>query len=231
MARRKTKKMKLSPKATLLLAVLVMIYTLARPYLVPAVSIDEVPEYDGIPYVEIDGNQPGFEEKDLTEKSYESYSLLDGLGRCGAAVACIGLDLMPTGERESISSVYPSGWDQNQYDFVDGKSLYNRCHLIGYQLTGENANEENLITGTRYMNVDGMLPFENAVAEYIEYTGNHVLYRVTPIFKGVELVARGVQMEAYSVEDNGAGICFNVFCYNVQPGVVIDYATGSNWAA
>ena len=141
------------------------------------------------------------------------------------------MDLMPTEERESISKVKPTGWVQNQYDFVDGGNLYNRCHLIGFQLTGENANEKNLITGTRYMNVEGMLPFENQVADYVASTGNHVLYRVTPAFVDTELVARGVEMEAYSVEDQGRGVCFHVYCYNVQPGVEIDYATGENWEA
>ena len=143
-------------------------------------------------------------------------------------MACIGKDLMPTDDRESISQVKPTGWKQKQYDFVDGKSLYNRCHLIGFQLTGENANKENLITGTRYLNVEGMLPFENMVADYIKETGNHVLYRVTPVYDGDDLVARGIQMEAYSVEDGGEGVCFHVFCYNVQPGVIIDYATVEN---
>ena len=161
----------------------------------------------------------------------EYYSELDSLGRCGVAEACVGVDLMPTEERESISKVKPTGWVQNQYDFVDGGSLYNRCHLIGFQLTGENANEKNLVTGTRYMNVEGMLPFENQVADYVASTGNHVLYRVTPAFVDTELVARGVEMEAYSVEDQGRGVCFHVYCYNVQPGVEIDYATGENWEA
>jgi DNA-entry nuclease len=155
--------------------------------------------------------------------------MLDSLGRCGVAIACIGQDIMPVEERGSIGQVKPSGWHTVKYDIVDGKYLYNRCHLIGYQLTGENANEENLITGTRYLNIEGMLPFENMVADYVKETENHVLYRVTPIFDGENLVASGVQMEAWSVEDEGDGICFNVYCYNVQPGVVIDYATGKNW--
>ena len=158
-------------------------------------------------------------------------AVAETLRRCGVAYACVGVDLMPTEERESISKVKPTGWVQNQYDFVDGGSLYNRCHLIGFQLTGENANEKNLITGTRYMNVEGMLPFENQVADYVASTGNHVLYRVTPAFVDTELVARGVEMEAYSVEDQGRGVCFHVYCYNVQPGVEIDYATGENWEA
>ena len=164
----------------------------------------------------------------MTEESYETYSPLDELGRCGVAQANIGLDLMPTEKRGSIGQVKPSGWQTVKYDIVDGKYLYNRCHLIGYQLSGENANRENLITGTRYMNVEGMLPFENMVADYVKETENHVLYRVTPVFEGSELVARGVQIEALSVEDNGDGICFNVFVFNVQPGIVIDYATGDS---
>ena len=194
-------------------------------------DLSTIPEYSGEAYVAINGNKPNFEEKDLTTESYEFYSELDHLGRCGVTVACLGQDLMPTEERESISHVKPSGWVQGQYDFVDGKSLYNRCHLIGFQLAGENANEKNLITGTRYMNTIGMLPFENMVADYIKETDNHVMYRVTPIYDGDNLVASGVQMEGYSVEDEGDGIYFNVYVYNVQPGVEIDYATGENQAA
>ena len=193
-------------------------------------DLDTIPEYSGEAYVAINGNEPDFAEKDLTTKSYEFYSELDHLGRCGVTVACLGQDLMPTEDRESISYVKPSGWVQGQYDFVDGNSLYNRCHLIGFQLAGENANEKNLITGTRYMNTIGMLPFENMVADYIKETGNHVMYRVTPIYDGDNLVASGVQMEGYSVEDEGDGIYFNVYAYNVQPGVEIDYATGENQA-
>lgn len=189
----------------------------------------QVPEYSGEPYAEIDGNIPSFTREMMTSKSQESYIELDLLGRCGPAFANIGRDLMPSEERQSIGMIKPSGWHTVRYDdIVEGKYLYNRCHLIGYQLTGENANELNLITGTRYMNTEGMLPFENRVAEYVSITGNHVLYRVTPIFKGRELVARGVQMEALSVEDDGKGICFNVFVYNVQPGITIDYATGES---
>lgn len=191
-------------------------------------SLDEIPEFSGTAYVAINNNQPYFTEDDYTDKSYEYYSLLDDLGRCGTAMACIGKDIMPTEERGEIGQVKPTGWATVKYDFVDGKYLYNRCHLIGWQLTGENANKQNLITGTRYMNVDGMLPFENMVDDYIEETDNHVLYRVTPIFKDDELVARGVTIEAYSVEDKGEGICFNVYCYNNQPGVEIDYATGES---
>lgn len=194
-----------------------------------SVSLEEVPAYSGSPYVELDGNQPGFSLEERTTDSFETYSTLDALGRCGPAYACIGQDLMPTEDRESISSVRPTGWVQAEYDFVEGGSLYNRCHLIGFQLTGENANEENLITGTRYMNVEGMLPFENMVADYIKETGNHVLYQVTPVFEGENLVASGVVMEALSVEDEGEGVCFHVYVYNVQPGVEIDYATGESW--
>ena len=194
-----------------------------------AVSLQEIPAFSGDPYVVIGDNQPGFDEEDITTASYEFYSELDSLGRCGYTMACIGKDLMPLEDRGPIGQVKPSGWQQGKYDFVDGKYLYNRCHLIGFQLTGENANERNLITGTRYMNTEGMLPFENMVADYIKETGNHVLYRVTPIFQGNELVARGVQLEAYSVEDSGEGICFHVYVYNNQPGVTIDYATGHNW--
>lgn len=195
----------------------------------PIMDMEHIPEYAGSPWVEIGGNIPDFAEELKTTKSCEYYVELDQLGRCGPCFANIGRDLMPTEPRESISSVHPSGWMQKQYDFVEGGSLYNRCHLIGFQLTGENANDHNLITGTRYLNVEGMLPFEDQIAGYIRDTGNHVLYRVTPVFEGSELVARGVHMEALSVEDHGAGICFNVYCYNVQPGVIIDYLTGDSW--
>lgn len=194
-----------------------------------AVTLDALPSFSGSPYVVINDNIPYFTDEDLTERSYERYAPLDALERCGAAMANVGQDLMPTEKRGSISSIHPSGWQSVQYDFIDGGSLYNRCHLIGFQLTGENANRENLITGTRYLNVEGMLPFENMVADYVQETGNHVLYRVTPIFEGRNLVASGVLMEGYSVEDRGESICFNVYCYNVQPGVVIDYATGESW--
>ena len=196
---------------------------------IPSATIDEIPAYSGSPYVNINEGIPRFTDEEITTASYEFYSDLDGLGRCGMVMACCGRDMMPTGERGSISSVYPSGWKQAKYDFVDGSYLYNRCHLIGWQLTGEDANERNLITGTRYINIEGMLPFENMIADYIKETGNHVMYRVTPIYDGYNLVASGVQLEAYSVEDEGEGICFNVYCYNVQPGVEIDYATGASW--
>lgn len=194
-------------------------------------DLSNIPDYDGKAYVELNGNVPEFSKSEKTySESFEEYGKLDSLGRCTYAVSCIGKDLMPTEKRGSIGSVKPSGWHISKYDFVDGKYLYNRCHLIGYQLTAENANERNLITGTRYLNVEGMLPFENDVADYIEITNNHVYYKVTPIFEGNNLVANGVQMQAYSVEDNGQGISFNVYCYNVQPGVAIDYATGDNQA-
>ena len=192
-------------------------------------SVSDVPEYSGEPYVEINDNQPDFTEEELTTVSYEEYSELDELGRCGTAQACIGEDLMPTEERESISDVTPTGWENEKHDVVDGGYLYNRCHLIGFQLSGENANEENLITGTRYMNTEGMLPFEDEVADYVHETENHVMYRVTPVFEGEDLVASGVQMEAESVEDDGRGICFNVYVYNVQPDITIDYSTGYSW--
>ncbi len=203
---------------------------------IPADSkFDATPEwvepYSGTPYAVINNNVPEFKEGELVSKSYEFYSELDFLGRCGYTIACVGKDIMPTEDRESISSVKPSGWINKQYDskLVDGGYLYNRCHLIGFQLTGENANKLNLITGTRYMNVDGMLPFEDMVADYVKETNNHVMYRVTPIYIGNNLVASGVQMEAYSVEDDGEGICFNVYVYNVQPGITINYVTGDNW--
>lgn len=192
------------------------------------ISLDEVPEYSGEPYIEINNNEPDFSEENMVTESYEDYGELDELGRCSSVIADIGSDLMPIEERGQISQIKPTGWHAVKYDNVEGKYLYNRCHLIGYQLTAENANENNLITGTRYMNVEGMLPFENMVAEYIELTDNHVLYRVTPIFEGDNLVASGVQMEAESVEDEGEGICYNVYVYNVQPGIEIDYATGES---
>ena len=194
-------------------------------------NLTQVEAYHGEAYSVVNDNLPYFTNKDFTTESYETYSPLDSLGRCGVAIANIGKDLMPTEKRGSIGQVKPTGWQTIKYDFVDGKYLYNRCHLIGFQLTGENANERNLITGTRYMNVDGMLPFENMVADYVKETGNHVLYRVTPIYTEDNLVANGVEMEAWSVEDRGDGICFHVFAYNVQPGVEIDYATGDSWLA
>ena len=193
-------------------------------------DISSIPEYNGMPYVTVNNNIPVFSDSDMMTKSFETYGSLDSLGRCTTAFANVGKDTMPTEKRGSIGSVKPTGWHTIKYDCVDGKYLYNRCHLIGYQLTAENANKKNLITGTRYLNVDGMLPFENMVADYIKETGNHVLYRVKPIFEGNNLLASGVQMEAKSVEDNGDGILFNVYCFNAQPGVRINYATGDSQA-
>ena len=193
-------------------------------------SLREIPAYSGTPYTEVNDNKPYFTEADLTTQSFEIYSELDSLGRCGVAYANVGQDLMPTEPRGEIGAVKPTGWHLVKYDNVDGKYLYNRCHLIAYMLAAENANPQNLITGTRYLNVQGMLPFETKVCDYVKNTGNHVLYRVTPIFDGDNLLADGVLMEAYSVEDAGEGISFCVFAYNVQPGIGIDYATGDNWA-
>lgn len=195
---------------------------------VDSADLAAIPEYTGSAYTVLNDNIPDFPEEDFTEESFETYSDMDSLGRCGVAYANIGEDLMPTTKRGSIGQVKPSGWHTVKYDSVDGKYLYNRCHLIGYQLTAENANEKNLITGTRYLNTEGMLPFENMVADYIKETGNHVLYRVTPLFDGNNLVATGVQMEAESVEDKGDGILYNVFCYNIQPGITIDYKSGDS---
>lgn len=195
-----------------------------------AFSLREIPAYSGTPYTEVNGNQPYFTEEELATQSFETYSELDSLGRCGVAYANVGQDLMPTELRGEIGAVKPTGWHLVKYDNVDGKYLYNRCHLIAYMLAAENANPQNLITGTRYLNVQGMLPFETKVCDYVKNTGNHVLYRVTPIFDGDNLLADGVLMEAYSVEDAGEGISFCVFAYNVQPGIGIDYATGDNWA-
>lgn len=192
-------------------------------------SYRDVPAFDGNPYVYVNDGEPVFtDEQRAAEPGYEHYDELDELGRCTAAFAVVGPETQPTEKRGSIGEVRPSGWQMAKYDFVEGKYLFNRCHLLGYQLTGENANERNLITGTRYLNVQGMLPFENAVADYVDATGNHVLMAVTPVFEGSELVARGVHMIAESVEDGGEGVAFNVFCYNVQPGVVIDYGTGAS---
>lgn len=211
-----------------------------------AVDVEHIPAYTGkAAYVEVNNNEPEFSEQEyavaqeaIQESNHgnesevealESYSSLDKLGRCGSTYALVGEETMPEGERGNISDIKPTGWHSSKYDYVEGESLYNRCHLIAWMLAGENANRENLITGTRYMNTEGMLPFEDEVHDYVEETGNHVLYTVTPVFKDEELVARGVQMEAYSVEDSGKSVSFNVYCYNVQPGVEIDYATGDNW--
>lgn len=192
-------------------------------------DLQNIPEYEESPFVYLNKNVPYFTEDDYTTEAFEDYGRLDSLGRCSAAYACIGKETMPTEERESIGQIKPTGWQISKYDFVDGKYLYNRCHLIGFQLSGENAKERNLITGTRYMNTEGMLPFENEIAQYVKETGNHVLYRVTPMFEGDNLIADGVVMEALSMEDGGAGVCFNVYCYNVQPGVIIDYYNGENF--
>ena len=191
-------------------------------------NIEQIPEYTGESYITINNNEPFFEESELTKEPFEEYSNLDNLGRCGVAFALISIDTMPTEERSSIGQIKPSGWHTIKYDIVDAKYLYNRCHLIGYQLTGENANEKNLITCTRFMNTVGMLQFENKVAEYVKETNNHVLYRVTPIFEGTNLLASGVEIEALSIEDNGIGIKFNVYVYNVQEGITIDYSNGDS---
>lgn len=193
------------------------------------VSIDAIPAYDGKAYVAVNNNEPFFTDSDMTTTAFENYSDLDSLGRCGVAYANICRDIMPTEERGKIGMIKPLGWHTVKYDVIKDRYLYNRCHLIGYQLAGENANPKNLITGTRYLNVEGMLPFENLVADYVNNTGNHVLYRVTPMFSGSNLVANGVLIEAKSVEDNGGGILFNVYCYNVQPGVGINYENGDSW--
>ncbi|MCM1185007.1 MAG: DNA/RNA non-specific endonuclease [Lachnoclostridium sp.] len=192
-------------------------------------SVGEIAPYSGKPYIEVNNNIPYFSEADLTVEPFERYSDLDEQGRCGTAYANICTDLMPTEEHGEIGQIRPSGWHTVKYnDIIDGNYLYNRCHLIGYQLAGENANEKNLITGTRYLNVQGMLPYENRIADYVTETGNHVLYRVTPVFEGDNLLASGVLMEAESVEDKGEGILFCVYVYNVQPGIIIDYASGES---
>ncbi len=193
-----------------------------------SISSNEIPTPSNEPYSVLNGNIPSFANAPLTAVSFERYSELDSLGRCSVAEACVGIDIMPTEDRGAIGQVKPSGWHTVKYDIVDGKYLYNRCHLIGFQLTGENANEKNLITGTRYFNVEGMLPFENMVADYVKETENHVMFRVTPVYDSESLVAKGVQMEAYSVEDKGEGICFNVFVHNIQPGITINYKTGES---
>lgn len=194
----------------------------------PIYTVDTVPPFNGLAIVVINGNEPTFTKAEMVTEGYEFYAPLDLLGRCGEVMACVGVEMMPTQERGSIGNVKPTGWHTVKYDIVDGKYLYNRCHLIGYQLTGENANEKNLITGTRYLNIEGMLPFENMIADYVKETENHVIYRVTPIYDGVNLLARGVHMEAKSVEDDGDGISFNVYAYNSQPGIVINYANGES---
>lgn len=234
-AKKAVKRMPLGGKLLLLLLVLLLgvggylLYpSLIAPSQQSSFSLDSIPPFTDRAYVELEENRPSFTEEEITATAFEQYAPLDALGRCGTALASVGQELMPTDDRGSIGSVKPSGWQTVKYDIVDGKYLYNRCHLIGFQLTGENANERNLITGTRYLNIKGMLPFENQVADYVKETGYHVMYRVTPIFQGDELVARGVEMEGYSVEDGGDGISFHVFAYNCQPGIVIDYATGES---
>ncbi len=209
--------------------ILVGCQSTVKPPAVTAEPPDVIPAYSGQPYAVIGDNTPRFTLGDFATTSFEYYSALDPLGRCGVVFANVGVDIMPTEERGPIGQIKPAGWHTVRYEFVDGQYLYNRCHLIGYQLTGENANERNLITGTRYMNIYGMLPFENMVADYVQETGNHVLYRVTPVYDGSNLLSNGLRMEAMSVEDEGEGLCFDVFVYNVQPGVIIDYATGDNW--
>ena len=192
-------------------------------------KLSDIPSYSGTPYCEVNNNQPFFHADELTTESFKRFSELDSLGRCGVAYACIGTDSLPTEERGAIGMIKPSGWHTVRYDdLIEDKYLYNRCHLIAFELSGENANPQNLITGTRYMNVKGMLPFENRVHDYVENFNNHVIYRVTPVFEGDNLVATGVLMEGYSVEDDGAGICFNVFCYNVQPQIRINYVDGTS---
>ncbi len=198
---------------------------------------ENVPAFTNKAYVYLNGGVPTFTDDEITTTSYEFYSDLDSLGRCGVTHACIGVDLMPTEDREEIGSVTPSGWKYNgksnnhkyDTDLVEGGYIYNRCHLIGFQLAGENANNKNLVTGTRYLNIEGMLPFENMIADYVKETKNHVMFRVTPIYDGNNLVPSGIHMEGYSVEDEGEGISFNVYAYNVQPGIEINYATGENW--
>ncbi|MBR3836890.1 MAG: DNA/RNA non-specific endonuclease [Clostridia bacterium] len=217
---------------TLALTLVLSACGLPAPEVIPSpipetVDLTSMPEFSGEAFVELNGNVPFFTKEEITTEAFETYSELDLMGRCGVTVACIGTELMPTEERGSIGQVKPSGWQTVKFDVVDGKYLYNRCHLIGFQLTGENANEKNLITGTRFLNVEGMLPFENMVADYLKETGNHVMYRVTPVFRSTEKVARGVVMEALSVEDGGEGISFCVYCYNSQPGVEIDYFDGT----
>ncbi len=231
-------------KRTIIIAAICLIAILALPGIINVLQADQpsvletgqstaadfvIPQYTGSAYAEINGNIPFFQESDITTTAYEEYSPLDRLGRCGPAMACLGRETMPTEERGEIGMIRPSGWHTVRYDdLIEDKYLYNRCHLIAYSLAGENDNELNLITGTRYMNTEGMLPFEIEVSDYILDTGNHVLYRVTPCYRDNDLVASGVLMEAYSVEDDGRGLAFNVFVFNIQPGVIIDYRTGNS---
>ena len=223
--------MKLSKLFVSLLAVLVLLCGCEEPGAVqsPGIDLNAIAVWDGQPYVVVDNNEPGFTEADLTTNAFEQYSALDSLGRCGTAYACVGQALLADEDRGSIASITPTGWVNREYDFIDGNYLYNRCHLLGFQLTGNSANKRNLITGTRYLNIQGMLPFENQVADHVKDFGHHVLYRVTPVFHQEELVCRGVQMEAYCVEcGNEDPFMFHVFCYNIQPGVLIDYQTGES---
>ncbi|SCY02468.1 DNA-entry nuclease [Butyrivibrio hungatei] len=240
MARKKKKKTKLTAHYKKIMALLSLIcavyFSVYYPELLPEAnvsnSVSEETDFSGEASVEVNGNKPTFTEDEIVDQSFEKYGEQDSLGRCTTAVACVGQDIMPTEKRESIARIKPTGWKQNKYPGVVRSKppyLYNRCHLIGFQLTGENDNDKNFVTGTRYLNVDGMLPYENMVASYVKESGNHVMYRVTPVFEGDNLLCSGVNIEALSVEDGGAGICFNVFCYNVQPGVVLNYADGSNW--
>lgn len=238
MAKRRKRKSKRKNIIAIIITILVLIYNfyyqeinnlvLSYAYKINSYSIDEIPKYNGKSYVYINNNEPNFDESDFTTISFEQYSNQDYLRRSRVAFANVGYDLMPNSERESIGMVKPTGWHTVKYDIVDGKYLYNRCHLIGFQLTGENANEKNLITCTRQMNTLGMLEWENKVTSYIKNTKNHVLYRVTPIYDGLDLLAKGVQMEAISVEDRGKGIKFNIFVYNVQDGIEIDYSNGDS---
>ncbi len=232
MGRRRTRRTGKAAAALLTLIILIVAAAAAeyahKSGFKESYTIDGIPPYSGAASVILNDNIPAFtDEEKQTTQSFEKYSELDDLGRCGAASACLSRDTMPKEERGDISSVKPTGWQNRKYGFIDGDYIYHRCHVIGYQLSGENANERNLITGTAYMNIEGMLPYENQVAGYIRKTGNHVMYRVTPVFNGDNLLASGVIMEAYSVEDGGS-VCFNVYCYNVQPNVVINYATGEN---
>lgn len=231
----KKRKKKILSVLSTLLCILILLCMKESPYISRyflsdsiTIDMDSIPEYSGSPYVEINDNIPEFDGDIISSSSFEEYGEFDSLGRCTAALANIGRDIMPSEERGRIGMIKPTGWHTVKYDIVDGKYLYNRCHLIGYQLTGENANEKNLITGTRYMNVEGMLPFENMAAEYVKSTGNHVLYRSEPVFEGGNMLASGVHLEGKSVEDNGKGVSFNVFIYNVQPGISIDYKTGES---
>ena len=222
-------KSKLIEKLLYLVAIIIVLMAYYKnDYISYGYSAENIPSYNGKNYVILNKNVPDFDKSDMNTKSFEKYSDLDYLGRAGVAYANIGIDLMPTGKRESIGSIKPTGWQISKYDFIDGKYLYNRCHLIAYQLTSENANEKNLITCTRQMNSVSMLEFENKVANYIKKTKNHVLYRVTPMYLEDNLLASGVQMEAYSIEDKGKGIKFNVFVYNVQDKIEIDYKNGEN---